>query len=92
MSKQKERDEALFRIIVFMVSGVITYIWAYLSYVLIFINWLVSLISGKRNPELAEFIEYWTTQVYKFWRYISGVTNERPFPFTNLERISFFKK
>ena len=28
---------------------------------------------------------------YRFYRYSSGVSNQRPFPFTNAERISKFK-
>jgi hypothetical protein len=92
MSKKKERDEAWFRVVVFIVSGVITYVWSYLSFVLIFVNWLLTLITGKRNAELADFIEYWSTQLYRFWRYMSGINNERPFPFGKLDRMSFFKK
>jgi len=93
MAKRKaEREEALFRILVFIVSGIITYVWAYLAYACMLINWLIALIRCQRSSELADFTEYWNTQIYRFWRYMSGVTNERPFPFTKLEKITFFKK
>ncbi len=92
LSRRKERKEALFRIVVCIVSGVILYVWAYLSYILIIVNWLIALISGKRNKDLAEFIEYWSTSLYMFMRYMSGLTNERPFPFKSLQRISKFEK
>lgn len=92
MSKKGERKEALFRVLVLIVSGIILYVWAYLSYLLILINWLIALISGKRERGIAEFVEYWSSQVYLFFRYLSGLTNERPFPFENLKRISKFQK
>ncbi len=86
-----ERKEALFRILVAVVSGIILYLWMYLTAALTIVNWLVALFAGKRNMSIAEFVEYWNTESYKFSRYISGVVNIRPFPFTKVERISKFK-
>ena len=60
--------------------------------VLCVVHWLLVLISGKRNKDLAMFMEYWNTEVYRFIRYTTGVTNERPFPFTDMRRISKFVK
>jgi hypothetical protein len=40
---------------------------------------------------MAEFSEYWNTELYKYARYLTFVTNDRPFPFSDLERISKFK-
>ena len=90
--KTSEREEAWFRIIVLIVSGVILAIWRYLVFVLLIINWFITIFSGKRNKELAEFCEYWNTEVYKFIRYITFVSNKRPFPFTNMEKMSKFEK
>lgn len=94
MVKQKftERGEALFRIVVLIVSGIILAIWRYLVFVLMIINWILTLIENKRNKELAIFCEYWNTETYKFVRYMTFVSNKRPFPFTNMERISKFEK
>jgi hypothetical protein len=47
--------------------------------------------TGKRKREIAEFCEYFNTTVYKLTRYITFVSNERPFPFTKLDRMSAFK-
>lgn len=87
-----ERKEAFFKIIVTIVSGIILYLWAYLIIALTIVNWLIAIFANKRNKEIAEFCEYWNTESYKFYKYLTGVTNDRPFPFTNVERISKFKK
>jgi len=85
-----ERKEVWFRIIVAVVSGIVIYVWSYLIGLLAIINWLVVVFSGKRNKGIAEFCEYWNTESYKFARYITFVTNKRPFPFSEIERMSKF--
>ncbi len=87
-----ERKEAWFRILVAIVSGIILGIWRILIKILMIINWFITIFTGKRNKELADFCEYWNTEIYKFIRYMTFVSNERPFPFTHMERISKFKK
>ena len=92
MAKPSERKEAWFRIIVAIVSGIILGVWKALIIILGIVNWLIVVFSGKRNKELAEFSEYWNTETYKFIRYLTFVSNKRPFPFTSMERISKFEK
>lgn len=87
-----ERKEALMRIIVAIVTGVILYLWGYVIIFTTILNWLVALIVAKRSRGLAEFSEYWNTESYKFYRYMTGVSNVRPFPFSSIERISEFEK
>ena len=87
-----ERKEAWFRIIVLILSGIILTIWKVLIIILAIINWLVVVFSGKRNKGMANFCEYWNTESYKFARYLTFVNNARPFPFSDLERISKFEK
>ncbi len=87
-----ERKEAWFRIIVLIISGIVLLVWRYLIVVLAVINWFVTIFSGKRSKGLAEFCEYWNTEFYKFLRYLTFVTNKRPFPFSSMQRISKFGK
>ena len=87
-----ERTEILVRIFVAIVSGIILGIWKGLIFVLCIFNWLITLATGKRNKGIAEFSEYWNTETYKFIRYMTLVSNKRPFPFTSLERMSKFEK
>lgn len=92
-SIKKERREALFRVVVLIVSGIIVVcLWSYIARVLMLVNWLVALITGKRNREIALFNEYWNTSLYQFVKYMSGVTNKRPFPFTPLKAMGKFEK
>lgn len=90
--KVSERKEILVRIIVLIVSGLILVVWEALIEILILLNWIITFVSGKRNIELAMFCEYWNSEIYRFIRYMSCVTNERPFPFSSINRISKFVK
>ena len=94
MAKKRlsERQEAWFRIIVLIVSGIILSIWKILVQILAIVNWFITIFSGKRNKDFATFCEYWNTEIYKFMRYMTFVSNKRPFPFSNMEKISKFEK
>ena len=90
--KISERQEAWFRIVVLIISGIVLGIWRYLIVVLIIINWICVIFSGKRNKDFADLCEVWNSQAYVFLRYIGFVSNERPFPFNKLsKKISKFK-
>ncbi|MDD5191864.1 MAG: DUF4389 domain-containing protein [Candidatus Nanoarchaeia archaeon] len=92
MGKLSERKEGWMRIIVGIVSGIILGVWKILIVILGIVNWFIVVFSGKRNKELAGFCEYWNTEIYKLIRYMTFVSNKRPFPFTSMERISKFEK
>ena len=90
--KNNEVNEALMRIPVIIVSGIILCAWGYLVGLLIIVNFFYTIFSSKRMKEVALFSEIWNTQVYSFMRYITFVENKRPFPFSDLEKnISKFK-
>ena len=89
---KSERKEILWRILVGIVSGVILSVWKVLVIVLAVFNWIVVLFTGKRNKGIAEFCEYWNSEIYRFSKYLTMVTNERPFPFSDLKRLSKFEK
>ena len=86
LKQEAERSEALMRIIVGFVSGIILYIWAYIIFAFIVVNLVYTLIKGKRSKEIAELCETYNTQLYVFWRYMTFVSNERPFPFESLTK------
>ena len=94
MKKSKERNtkkfsqraESWMRIIVLIVTGIILVLWRYLIGAFIIINFFYSIFSGKRLRELAELSEIWNTQWYQFQRYMTFMTNIRPFPFTPLAK------
>ncbi|MBD3252656.1 DUF4389 domain-containing protein, partial [Candidatus Pacearchaeota archaeon] len=80
-----ERTEAWMRIVVGIVSGIVIGVWKIVIQVVTVVHWIIALISGKRNKDIAEFCEIWNTQLYDFVRYMTFVTNKRPFPFDKLE-------
>ena len=94
MAKKKlsERQEAWFRIIVAIVSGILLSVWKILIQILAIINWFVTIFTGERNKDMADLCEYFNTEVYKYIRYLTFVSNKRPFPFSNVERLSKFEK
>mgnify|MGYP001321692638 CR=1 FL=1 len=93
MAKKRfsEKREAWFRIVVAIVSGIILVLWGKLVSFIGFINWLIVVFSNKRNKVLANFCEPWNTESYKFSNYMTFMSNKRPFPFSDIERISKYK-
>lgn len=90
--KLSEREEGWLRIVVLIVSGIILKVWSVLIIVLGILNWLIAVVTGQRSKDVAMLSEYWNTEMYKYARYLTGVTNERPFPFSNVEQMSKFSK
>jgi|TARA_Y100000310_G_scaffold103203_1_gene101468 hypothetical protein len=88
-----ERLEILMRIVVAIVSGIVLGVWRWFIFVIGVINWIYTLFAGKRMKELANMSEVWNTQLYTFLRYMTLVSNKRPFPFSSLEKsISKFER
>lgn len=88
-----ERTEALMRIIVAIISGIILGLWKALIQLIVILLWFIAIFTGKRNKDLANFCEIWNTQIYIYLRYLTFVSNERPFPFNSLgKNISQFGK
>ncbi|NQU98639.1 DUF4389 domain-containing protein [Candidatus Woesearchaeota archaeon] len=87
-----ERVEALMRIVVSIISGIILGLWKALIQIIALIHWIIAIITGKRMRDLANFCEIWNSQVYIYLRYLTFVSNKRPFPFSSLEKnISEFE-
>ena len=82
----EERKEALMRIFVGIVTGIILGVWRALIFVFVIMNWIYVLFADKRLKEFAVLSEVWNTQMYTYIRYMVFLTNKRPFPFSKLER------
>jgi hypothetical protein len=88
----RERKEALMRIPVLIVSGIILGVWKWLIFVFFVANFAYTLVKKKRHRELAELSETWNTQWYAFQKYMIFLSNRRPFPFAGLgERMGKFE-
>ena len=79
-----ERNEALMRVVVGIISGIILGIWRALIQLLVIIHWITVLITGERQKSLAEFCHLWNLQIYAYLKYMTFVNNIRPFPFGDL--------
>lgn len=82
-----ERKEAFIRIIIGIISGIILGVWKILIEVLAIFHWFYVIFTGKRRLSLANFSNIWTTQAYRFIRYMAFTTNSRPFPFSDLGKV-----
>ncbi len=78
---QVEKKEAWMRLLVLIVTGIILAAWKYLIAVFLIMNWIITVFSGKRHKGMAELSETWNAQTYDFLRYMTFVSNRRPFPF-----------
>ncbi len=93
MAKTNESSEALMRIVIGIVAGFILGLWRMLIGILAVVNFFITLFTNKRNKEMADFCEIWNTQMYTFTRYMTFVSNKRPFPFEEMSKnISKFEK
>lgn len=82
-----ERKEALMRIVVGIVSGIILSVWKVVIQVFGIFHFIVVLVNNKRNKTFAEFCHIWNCQVYSFLKYMTFATNKRPFPFNPLVSV-----
>ncbi len=89
---KKERKEAWMRIFVAIISGITLDVWGIVIGLVAIFNWFTAVFSAQRNPDWAEFCEPWNTEVYKYMRYLTAVSNKRPFPFSSVESMSQFEK
>lgn len=92
VKRVSERMEILWRILIGFVSGIILYVWGHLICLLIVVHAFIVLLTGKRDKSLSRFCEYWNSEIYRYSRYMTFETNERPFPFTNLKRLGKFER
>jgi len=90
MVRKSERKEAWFRILVCIVSGIILSIWKTLVSIIAVVHWFIVVFGGRRDKGLADFCEYWNSEIYRFVRYMTFETNERPFPFSEMVKTGKF--
>ena len=82
-----EKSEAWMRIVVGVISGIILSLWKSLAIALSILNFIYTIFKNKRHKWLAEFCNLWTTQAYRFVRYMTFATNSRPFPFSDMGNV-----
>ncbi|MFH1503365.1 MAG: DUF4389 domain-containing protein [Candidatus Diapherotrites archaeon] len=90
MKKDKKREinkrEIWMRIPVFIVSGFILNVWGFFILCFAIVQFVLILVENKKNEELLKMCNSFNMQVYIFMRYITFVSEKRPFPFGDLEK------
>lgn len=84
-SKLNEREEVFFRIFSLLISGIILYLWAHLILIIILIQFILVIFTNKKEKSLVDFCEIWNKEFYKFSRYITMASDEKPFPFNSIK-------
>jgi D-alanyl-lipoteichoic acid acyltransferase DltB (MBOAT superfamily) len=80
--KRKIKAENVWmRIPVFIVSGIILYVWGFFTLCFSIAQFVIILIDDKKNKELARLGRFFNIQAYDFFNYITFVSERRPFPF-----------
>jgi hypothetical protein len=76
-----ERIEAILRIPLAFLYGVIAGIWGFVAGVATVIHWFYTIVAGKRHKGIAGFTNRYITYLYTVYRYLWLTTNERAWPF-----------
>lgn len=84
--KKSERIEALIRIPLAILYAIIWYCLGIIVGVLALVQFVVVLIRGKRINRISKFQNGATMYVYTNLRYLLFISNERPFPFSDLRK------
>lgn len=82
-----ERIEALVRIPLAIIYGIITGIWGFFAELAAIVNWFYALISGKRSETLADFVNQFVAYSYDVNRYLYMTTNKRAWPIEGELRV-----
>ena len=85
--QENERKEAWMRIPVCIVSGFILEVWGFFILIFSLVQLILVVIEGKRNKEFLSLCKNYVAQVYVFAKYITFISDDRPFPFGDLAKF-----
>ena len=80
------KKELWMRIPVFILSGFILYVWGFFVLIFSLVQLVVLLTEGKKEKEFSHISSMFSNQIYIFFKYITFLSNERPFPFRKLKK------
>jgi len=85
--QENERKEAWMRIPICIVSGFILEVWGFFVFIFAIVQLILVLVEGKKNKEFLEMCKNYVAQFYVYIKYITFISNERPFPFGELVKF-----
>ena len=74
------------RIPVFIISGAILYVWGFFTLIFSLIQLILLLLGEKKEKELLNMSSMFSSQIYCFFKYISFISKEKPFPFGEIKK------
>jgi len=81
-----ENREVWMRIPIFIVSGFILDVWGFFIAVFALVQLILLLVEKKSNKELLRMCNIYLIQLYIFVKYVTFLSDKRPFPFGDLEK------
>jgi uncharacterized protein YqhQ len=85
--QESERREAWLRIPIAIVSGFILEIWGFFVLIFSLVQLIMVLVEGKKNKDFLDMCKVYVAQLYIFAKYITFISNERPFPFGEVKNF-----
>jgi Domain of unknown function (DUF4389) len=74
------------RIPVFIISGAILYVWGFFVLIFSLVQLIFILTEKKKEKEFLKISSIFSSQIYCFFRYISFISEEKPFPFGEIKK------
>ena len=85
--QELERREAWMRIPIFIVSGIILEVWGFFVFIFALVQLILVLVEGKKNKDLLDMCKIYVAQLYAFVKYVTFISDERPFPFGDIRKL-----
>jgi hypothetical protein len=83
---KEEKREAWMRIPIFIVSGFILEVWGFFIFCFAIAQFVLILLKNQKEKELLKMSDTYLVQLYIFVKYVTFLSNKRPFPFGELEK------
>lgn len=81
-----EKKEVWMRIPIFIVSGFILHVWGFFIAIFALVQFILILVEKKKNKEILRMCGVYLVQIYIFVKYVTFLSDKRPFPFGELEK------
>jgi hypothetical protein len=82
----KSKRDIWMRIPVFIVSGAILYVWGFFVLIFSLVQLIFILTEKRKEKEFLNISSMFSNQVYCFFRYVSFISEEKPFPFEKIKK------
>jgi Domain of unknown function (DUF4389) len=90
--RKTEKRETLLRIPIAIISGAILEVWGFFIFCFAIAQFALMLAEGKKNKEILKMCKVYLMQLYCFVKYITFISDDRPFPFGDLKKSVEEKK